>query len=82
MTPGHYYLAHENKGRGVVIVGHSQGSGQITRLIAAKIDGKPDQAKLVSGHHHGHRVPGAKGKDVGGSFKSIPICKTADETAA
>jgi hypothetical protein len=43
-----WYLANENKGRGVVILGHSQGSGQITRLIASKIDGKPDQAKLVS----------------------------------
>jgi hypothetical protein len=45
------YLANENKGRGVVIVGHSQGSGQITRLIPQMIDdaltdvlaqGKPD----------------------------------------
>ncbi|MEY4782829.1 MAG: hypothetical protein RIR41_764, partial [Pseudomonadota bacterium] len=33
-----WYLANENKGRGVVILGHSQGSGQITRLIASKID--------------------------------------------
>src|SRR5262249_13150317 len=43
-----YYLEHDNKGRGVVILGHSQGAGQINRLIAAQVDGKPDQAKLVS----------------------------------
>ena len=39
-----YYLKNDNQGRGVVIIGHSQGAGQITRLIASKIDGKPDQA--------------------------------------
>jgi hypothetical protein len=75
-----YYLANENKGRGVVIIGHSQGSGQITRLISAKIDGKPDQAKLVSAIIMGSAVQVPKGKDVGGSFKSIPVCKSADQT--
>ena len=43
-----YYLAHENHGRGVVLVGHSQGSGMLTELIAHEIDGKPAQAQLVS----------------------------------
>jgi hypothetical protein len=75
-----YYLANENKGRGVVIIGHSQGSGQITRLIASKIDGKPDQARLVSAIIMGSSVQVPKGADVGGSFKSIPVCKTADQT--
>jgi hypothetical protein len=28
-----YYLSRENHGRGVVIIGHSQGSGVLTRLI-------------------------------------------------
>jgi hypothetical protein len=75
-----YYLAHENKGRGVVIIGHSQGSGQITRLIAAKIDGKPDQARLVSAIIMGTSVQVPKNADVGGSFKSIPVCKSASQT--
>lgn len=75
-----YYLANDNKGRGVVILGHSQGSGQITRLIASKIDGKPDQAKLISAIIMGSSVQVPKGKDVGGSFKSIPVCKTAGQT--
>lgn len=75
-----YYLANENKGRGVVILGHSQGSGQIVRLIAAKIDGKPDQAKLVSAIVMGGSVQVPKGADVGGTFKNIPVCKTAGQT--
>src|SRR4029453_7375846 len=43
-----YYLAHENKARGVVLIGPSQGSGLLTELIAKEIDGKPVQAKIVS----------------------------------
>ena len=75
-----WYLANENKARGVVILGHSQGSGHITRLIAAKVDGKPDQAKLVSAIVMGSTVQVPKGADVGGTFKSIPVCKTASQT--
>lgn len=36
-----HYLATENKGRGVVLIGHSQGSGMLKQLIAEEIDGKP-----------------------------------------
>lgn len=75
-----WYLANENKGRGVVILGHSQGSGQIMRLIAAKIDGKADQSKLVSAIVMGGSVQVPVGNDVGGSFKNIPVCKSASQT--
>jgi hypothetical protein len=74
-----WYLANENKGRGVVILGHSQGSGQIIRMIAAKVDGKPDQAKLVSAIVLGSSVQVPKGQNVGGTFKSIPVCRSADQ---
>ena len=43
-----YYLAHDNHGRGVVLIGHSQGSGVLTELIKREIDGKPEQKQLVS----------------------------------
>ena len=75
-----WYMANENRGRGVVILGHSQGSGQIMRLIAAKVDGKPAQEKLVSAIVMGFTMLVPKGQDVGGTFKSIPVCKTADQT--
>lgn len=74
-----YYLAHENKGRGVVLIGHSQGSGVLTRMIAAEVDGKPVQAKLVSALLLGTSLPLDKGKDTG-TFKSIPTCKSASQT--
>ncbi len=74
-----YYLAHDNKGRGVVLVGHSQGSGVLTQVIAKEIDGKPVQAKIISAILMGTRLPIDKGKDTG-LFKSIPLCKAAGQT--
>ncbi len=75
-----YYLKNENKGRGVVLIGHSQGSGQLIRLITSKIDGKADQAKIVSAIIMGGTVQVPKGADVGGTFKNIPACRTAGQT--
>jgi hypothetical protein len=69
-----YYLAHENHGRGVVLIGHSQGSGVLTQLIAREIDGKPAQKLLVSAILMGTRLPIDAGKDTG-LFKAIPLCK-------
>ena len=74
-----YYLEHDNNGRGVVLVGHSQGSGVLTRLIAEQIDGKPIQSQLISALLLGTNVAVPKGKDVGGSFKNIPLCRAPDQ---
>ena len=74
-----YYLAHENKGRGVVLIGHSQGSGVLTQLIAKEIDGKPVQGKIISAILMGTRLPVDRGKDTG-LFKSMPLCRSASQT--
>ena len=75
-----YYLAHDNHGRGVVLVGHSQGSGVLTRLIKEEIDGKPVQGKLISAILMGTSLPVPKGADVGGAFKHIPVCRANSQT--
>jgi hypothetical protein len=71
-----YYLEHDNKGRGVVLVGHSQGSGVLTRLIKEQIDGKPVQAKMISAILMGTSLPVPKGAEVGGAFMHIPVCRS------
>ncbi|MDG2535368.1 DUF3089 domain-containing protein [Sphingomonas sp. HITSZ_GF] len=73
------YMAHDNKGRGVVLIGHSQGSLILTRLVATAIDGKPAQKQLVSAMLIGSSVPVPIGKDVGGVFPTIPLCRSADQ---
>jgi hypothetical protein len=74
-----YYLQHDNHGRGVILLGHSQGAGVIARLAANEIDGKPVQKQLVSIWVIGGAVTVAPGKDVGGTFKSIPACRKANQ---
>ena len=69
-----YYLGHANGGRGVVLVGHSQGSGVLTQLISKEIDGKPEQRRLVSAILMGTNLPVPAGADAGGAFKSVPLC--------
>jgi len=69
-----YYLAHDNKGRGVVLVGHSQGSGVLARMIKEEIDGKPVQARMLSAILMGWSLPVPKGADVGGAFMHVPVC--------
>lgn len=73
------YLAHDNHGRGVVIVGHSQGTGILMRLIASEIDGKPVQKQLVSAILMGDDLQVPPGQDVGGTFKHIPLCHAATQ---
>ena len=75
-----YYLAHENKGRPIVLIGHSQGSFVLTRLIQQEIEGKAIQKQLVSAILIGGEVKVAPGKDVGGSFKTIPLCRFDRQT--
>jgi hypothetical protein len=71
-----YYLEHDNKGRGVVLVGHSQGSGVLARMIKEEIDGKPVQAKMLSAILMGWSLPVPKGADVGGAFMHVPVCRS------
>ena len=74
-----YYLEHDNKGRGVVLIGHSQGAGVLTQLIRNEIDGKPAQSRIVSALLLGTNVPVPKGKDVGGAFQNLPLCRSANQ---
>jgi len=74
------YLERDNHGRGVVLIGHSQGANHLIRLITEEIDGKPAQRQLVSAILIGGNVEVASGTDVGGSFRTVPLCGKADQT--
>ncbi len=74
-----HYLQHDNNGRGVVLIGHSQGSGVLTQLMRNEIDGKPVQSQLISALLLGTSLPVPKGKDVGGAFQHIPLCHSTSQ---
>lgn len=75
-----HYLEHDNDGRPFVLIGHSQGTGLLKRLLAEEIDGKPIASRMLSAMLIGNNIMVAKGKDVGGDFKSTPLCSSASQT--
>ena len=69
------YLRKHNRGRGVVLIGHSQGTGQLRQLIREEIDPRPKaRRRLVSGLLLGGNVAVRKGSVVGGDFAHVPGC--------
>ncbi|OYQ28212.1 hypothetical protein CHU93_09610 [Sandarakinorhabdus cyanobacteriorum] len=74
------YLKHDNKGRGVALIGHSQGSGVLKALIANEIEGKPVARQMIAAYLAGTNVLVPQGADVGGDFKATPLCRAADQT--
>ncbi|MDT7539878.1 MAG: hypothetical protein QOI82_3463 [Actinomycetota bacterium] len=74
----HDYLAHDNNGRPVVLIGHSQGAMLLTRLIQDEIDKSSDiRGRLLSAILLGGNITVANGRAVGGSFTVIPACTAA-----
>jgi hypothetical protein len=76
-----YYLTHDNQGRGVVLIGHSQGTILLQKLIASQIDGRAPQRLLVSAFLAGDPSLGVPhGKHLGGTFQHIPTCSSIAQT--
>jgi hypothetical protein len=76
-----FYLQHDNRGRGVVLIGHSQGTILLQRLIAAHIDGQPQQRLFVSAFLAGDPSLGVPhGTASGGTLAHIPTCSSAEQT--
>ena len=72
------YLRRYNHGRGIVLIGHSQGSFVLRQLIAKDIDPRPAlRRRLVSAILLGGNVLVKRGHAVGGDFKHIPACASA-----
>jgi len=70
------YLANYNHGRGVIVIGHSQGAGMLISLLEHQVDTDPAQRKLlVSAMLLGGNVTVPTGQTVGGSFRHIPACR-------
>ena len=74
------YLANDNHGRPFVLIGHSQGSALLKRLLTEEIDGKPVQRRLLSAILPGTAVLVAKGKELGGDLKAVPLCRSDRQT--
>ncbi len=75
------YLAKYNKGRGIVLIGHSQGALMLINLIKLGIDNNAALRKqLVSAVLLGGNVLVPEGHLEGGTFEHVPACTAAADT--
>ena len=72
------YLANDNDGRGVVLIGHSQGSGMLSRLLDTMED--PGQrSKIISAMPIGTNIKRSASGPAAGDFAWMPVCTSADQ---
>ncbi len=72
------YLAHDNDGRPVVFIGHSQGAAMLIRLLASQVDPQPAlRARTVLAILAGGNVTVPTGSTVGATFAHLPLCTAA-----
>jgi len=74
------YLANDNKGRGVVLIGHSQGALRLAELLARDIEGTPAQSRVVSALLVGLNVAVPKGGNTPAWLKGMTLCRTGEQT--
>ena len=74
------YLHRYNHGRGVVLIGHSQGSFILRKLLATQVDPSSTERRLlVSAILPGGNVTVKKGSTSGGDFRHIAACRSTTQ---
>jgi DUF3089 family protein len=73
------YLAHYNDGRGVVLIGHSEGADELDQLISGQIDNDASVRRLlVSAILTGANL--TAGGNGTGPFSKVSACRSASQT--
>jgi len=78
-----YYMAHWNKGRKFVLIGHSQGTFMLQGLMTDRFDsdsGASLRAQMISALLVGGGPSVPANQNVGGTFKNIPACSASAQT--
>ena len=74
------YLRKYNRGRGIILVGHSQGTFVLRQLVREEIDRKRKvRRRLISAILLGGDVTVREGADRGGDFQNIRACRSGDQ---
>ena len=75
----HYVSMAE--GRGFILIGHSQGSGHLTRLIQEEIETDPYLSKrMIAAHLIGVSVALPNDAEIGATFAVTPPCSFDEDT--
>ncbi len=74
------FLRRIGRDRGFVLLGHSQGSYHLQRLVRRRIDQRPAlRRRMVSAMLLGGNVTVRRGEDRGGVFRRVPTCERATQ---
>ncbi|HEV3213770.1 MAG TPA: DUF3089 domain-containing protein [Acidimicrobiales bacterium] len=74
------YLAHRNRGRPIVFLGHSQGAAMLIRLLEHEVDpSRALRARMVSAILLGGNVAVPVGGLVGATFSHLALCTSATQ---
>jgi hypothetical protein len=76
-----HYMGQFNNGRPFMLMGHSQGSMMLTRLMQEEFDNSPLRQRFVVALLIGDAgLYTPAGKVVGGTFQNIPLCTQPTQT--
>ena len=74
------FLAHDDDGRPIILIGDSQGSAILIHLIATQLDHDPSVLRrLVVAIVPGGNLQVPTGKTVGATFTQVPICTSTTQ---
>jgi hypothetical protein len=75
------FIAHYDKGRPVIFIGHSQGSSMLIRLLRAEVDPNPVlRHRTVVAILAGGNVTVPIGQQEGSTFRHLPLCASGRQT--
>ncbi len=75
------FIAHYDKGRPVIFIGHSQGSSMLVRLLQAQVDPNPVlRRRTVVAILAGGNVTVPIGRAEGATFRHLPLCASGRQT--
>ena len=69
-----HYLETYNNGRGVVLIGHSQGAGILSRLLASDVGDDETRGKIVSAILVGANIEVDPARPGDGAIGGLPLC--------
>ena len=75
------FVAHDDQGKPIILIGDSQGSAILIHLISTVIEHAPAVlARLVVAIIVGGNLQVPSGRTVGATFRAVPLCTSARQT--
>jgi Protein of unknown function (DUF3089) len=75
------FLAHDDQGRPIILIGDSQGSAILIHLISTRLDYEPSVLRsLLVAIIAGGNLQVPTGKTLGATFTHVPLCSSSSQT--